>query len=123
MSVLEELNEACVGTNNTKKYYNWGDLQPGRYAVNHFELLENFGLKLFVFLENGYELQMPERVFKKFNQQTQIDKMNTEKYILQYDGKDARKGNKLIIQFHKVEENVAEEVPDDDDEPLAKRRR
>lgn len=101
MDVLNELNEACAGTTK-KKYYNWDDLALGNHAVDHFELVDRFGLKLIVVLENGMDLQMPDRVFKKFNQQAQVDKLNLNKHVLDYRGKDSKLSNKLILHFQKV---------------------
>lgn len=125
MSAFDLLNQACVGE-EYKTSYSWDNLKIGEYPIDHFTIIDRFGGdKLYVVLENGYELQLPKRCFGKVNQQNQIDELNTEKNILIWNGKDPKKGNKLLIKFRKVVDSNSSSASTSElnEEPAQKRQK
>lgn len=114
-AVFEKLKKACINDSN---YNKWDDLQHGVYNIKYFKLIDtkNFGLKLYVYLENNFVLQMPQRCLDSINQEAEVEELNAEKYKLIYNGKDAMKKNMLLIDIERV-------IPEGEEEIASKRKR
>lgn len=111
MDLLDRLNKACNPKRNIK-YRNWDSLKPGQYSVKYFKITSaRFGLGLCAYIENFYVF-LPPGALKEFNQDSEVEKLNERKYILNYDGKD--QGDNPIISFTQENESDSE---DDIDAP------
>lgn len=98
MSAMEKLRAAC---DRSKNYQSFNDLAVGDYIVHEFSSVDtNHGRRVRIFLEHHY-MYLPER-FNTLSDE-EVAELNSSPKVMVYGGKDAKKNNRLILDFHDVE--------------------
>lgn len=83
------------------EYIRFDDLGVGKYYVKEFALCDNLygsGKRVMVHLKNGYVI-LPQRMSKDINTSKAIEKLNKEKYVLVFNGKDEDPPHRVNIDF------------------------
>lgn len=102
LSVLKESAASCAS------YVRMVDLEPGKYHIHKFSLRDSkFGKRVVIEIDQGY-MYLPEKMYKKFNTEKAIAKLNKEDYDFVYEGKKV-----FTFEKHTMSDN---ENDDDDDE-------
>lgn len=92
LSILKESAATC------SSYVRMGDLQPGKYVIDYFDVRETqYGKRLVIEIDQGI-IFLPERMSKKISTESAIKKLNSERYDLVYEGKE---NNVLKFDFEK----------------------
>lgn len=92
----------------TKKYINFDELSIGEHSIKYFQLAKSkFGLRVEVVLTSGASVGLPERFHREFATQSDIDALNEHQHIMIYMGKDARRSNRIMLDF-KLQEPIQE---------------
>lgn len=95
---LELLRRNAASKSN---YIRFDDLQRGNYFVRKFSLCDNkYGdeKRIMVHLKNGYVI-LPERMMNGCNNEKAIQKLNAEKFVMVFKGKDKKPPNRINIDF------------------------
>jgi hypothetical protein len=97
ITIADRLSNAC---NITKKYINFDDLPIGEYAVKHFQLEKSkFGERLEAQLSSGVIIGLPERFYREFSTQEDVDALNSAQRIMVYQGKEKKQNNRILLKF------------------------
>lgn len=97
MNAMEKLRAAC----GTKNYQSFNDLAVGDYIVHEFAWVDtSHGRRIRISLENHY-MYLPDR-FESLSD-ADIAELNATLKVMVYGGKDSKKKNRLILDFHEVE--------------------
>lgn len=112
LSALKASAASC--SSPASSYVRMSDLAPGRYPIRKFSLRDSqYGKRLVIEIEQGF-MYLPEKMYKKFNTEKAINKLNKEQYDLVYEGKSDRAPNRLMFTFET--HNMADEEYIDGDE-------
>lgn len=95
MSGLAYLKKA---KHNKKTYRSFKTIEPGRYPVLSFaHVHDQCGENLRVRTKDFY-INLPQRFLMNLNQKI-LDKLNTERLVMVYSGKDEANNNRVIVDF------------------------
>lgn len=99
---------------NADSFLKFDDLEIGKkYPVDCFELVNtNFGARIAAYID-GDMLYLPKR-FTKIIKAENIEALNSKKHVIIYSGKDATRGNRVLVDFAIVKETGANIVDGDD---------
>lgn len=120
MEDLLGLNESNKRVDsNVKKFDN---LKVGEYFVKSFSLKENqYGLQVYVEIDDFFII-LPKRFSDKINSHEQIEELNSKKFKVVYHGKNAKEGNRVMLDFTPLDEQSemvdGSELDSDEDAPL-----
>lgn len=93
------LEKAC----NPRMYKKFDDVAPGDYPVVAFKHTQTrYGLELVVVTED-FMVFLPDRFLEKIPDAEQLALANSERFIMQYSGKDAARKNFLKLKFIRVD--------------------
>lgn len=95
---MAALQSAC----QKRKFISFKNIEPAEYIVKNFSIVDStHGKRVQIDLNDGY-MYLPERFIDSLPQRL-IDELNKSPKVMNYKGKDATDGNRLILEFKDVE--------------------
>lgn len=99
---MESAFEYLQLASEDKEYKSFSDLEIGKYRVECFKIFQSkFGQRLVVFLDEKTYVYLPQRYFEVISTNAQVMELNRSQYIMDYQGKDPKKKNRIIVDFIK----------------------
>lgn len=99
MSAFKKLESACKVSVAFKSF---DELEIGAYDVIQFKFMDTrFGKKVVVVCAD-FMVSLPERFSKAITTDEDIDELNSEKTTMIYTGRDAKRMNRINVDFQKA---------------------
>lgn len=96
MSTIEALKKACTKSSQFRKF---DDIDFGVYDIEEFKFVTTkFGKKLVVRTAE-FLCFLPERCSTTINTDEQLEDLNNGLWAMQYKGKDAKRGNYIMVEI------------------------
>lgn len=109
LSLLKETAAASSG------YIRLEDLKPGRYEVLKFSLRDSqYGKRVVIDIDGGW-IYLPEKMYKKFNTEKSIAKLNKDQYDFVFEGKSKRAPNAFKFTFEMHDSDATTSYTNDKD--------
>lgn len=99
MNAFNKLESACRVAVSFKSF---NEIEIGAYNVTEFKFMDTrFGKKIVVVTED-FMAFLPDRFSKAITTDEEIAELNSEQTIMLYGGRDAKRMNRIMVEFQKV---------------------